>query len=287
MSFTDGSALPEQQIPMSGRLDFLFAERCRVEVEDGVPMMISISEDDELATPIPAARLAVLMLGPGTSITHGAVSALARMGCLILWTGEQGVRIYSAGNPGGSSGQHMQKQALALSDPAFRLAAARRLYKIMIGKDPPPGRSIDQLRGLEGVWVRNTYAKLALDHGVIWCGRSPKSSDPINQAISQSTSTLYGLSEAVILALGLSPAIGIVHAGSERSLVFDLADTIKFVTVVPVAFRVVVENPDLVGHDLSGVVRRACRDLFIRERILERLVTVCKYVIFDDALGNC
>lgn len=277
--------MPEPSIPISGRLDFLFVERCRVEVEDGVPMVISITDDEELATPIPAARLAVLMLGPGTSVTHGAVTALARMGCLLLWTGEHGVRIYSAGKPGGASGQHMQEQALSLSDPVFRLDAARRLYKVMMSKDPPQGRSIDQLRGLEGVWVRSAYTRLALEHGIIWCGRNPKSLDPMNQAISQSTSTLYGISEAVILALGLSPAIGIVHAGSERSLVFDLADTVKFVTVVPVAFRVVAENPDMKGRDLSGAVRRACRDLFVRERLLERLVTICKHVIFDDALG--
>ncbi|MBU2765671.1 type I-E CRISPR-associated endonuclease Cas1 [Acidithiobacillus ferrivorans] len=273
-------------MPISGRLDFLFVERCRVEVEDGVPVVVSVANDEELMTPIPAARLAVLMLAPGTSVTHGAIVALARMGCLLLWTGEHGVRIYSAGKPGGAIGQHLQKQALLLADPVFRLAAARRLYKVMMGKDPPQGRSVDQLRGLEGVWVREAYARLSDEHGVIWPGRNQKSLDTVNQAISQATSTLYGISEAVILAMGLSPAIGIVHAGSDRSLVFDLADTVKFVTVVPVAFRVAAENPGMPGRDLSGVVRRACRDLFVREKLLERLVTICKHVVFDDALDS-
>ena len=251
-----------------------------------MPVIIMQLDEDAVATPIPAARLAVLMLGPGTSVTHGAVTALARMGCLLLWTGEHGVRIYSVGKPGGASGQHIQKQALSLADPTIRLAAARRLYKVMMGKDPPQGRSIDQLRGLEGVWVRDAYARIALEQGVIWCGRDQKSQDPANHAISQATSTLYGISEAVILALGLSPAIGIVHAGSERSLVFDLADTVKFATVVPVAFRVVAEHPDMLGRDLSGAVRRACRDLFVREHLLERLITICKHVVFDDVLGS-
>lgn len=284
MLSTDGSTAPEHLMPVSGRLDFLFVERCRVGLEDGVPVVVSVVDDDEITTPIPAARLAVLMLGPGTSVTHGAIMALARMGCLLLWTGEQGVRIYAAGKPGGASGQHMQKQALALTDPVARLAAARRLYKIMMGKDPPAGRSIDQLRGLEGVWVREKYTRLSTEYGVDWRGRNPKLSDQANQAVSQSTSTLYGISEAVILALGLSPAIGIVHTGSERSLVFDLADTVKFVTVVPVAFRVVAENPGMFGRDLSGAVRRACRDLFVRERLLDRLVTICKHLVFGDAL---
>lgn len=228
-------------------------------------------------TPIPVDRLACLMLGPGTSISQDAIKACADAGCLVLWTGESGVRLYSAGQPGGASGAQILRQAEVLLDPQKRLRAARRLYAWMMGEEPPANRSIEQLRGLEGVWVRNRYAELAKLYGVDWKGRNQKLSDPANRAISMATSTLYGVTEAAILALGYSPALGVVHTGDSRSLVFDMADTVKFRTVVPLAFEMASGHGD--DKDLAGIVRRACRDLFVKEKLLDLLVDIIQEVI--------
>ncbi len=76
------------------------------------------------------------------------------------------------------------------------------------------------------------------------------------------------LSEAVILAAGFSPAIGFIHEGDPRSLVFDLADTVKFKTVVPLAFDVFLSD----AHDVRSSVRRACRDLFRESQMIETLM---------------
>lgn len=219
---------------VSRRCSFLYLEHCRIDLENGAPIAVSKG----CQTPIPAAMLVCLLLGPGTSVTHQAIAMLAKLGCLIVWVGEHGVRMYSAGNPGGASGRRMLAQALVVNDPGKRLDAARRLYHIMLEMSAPNGRSIDQLRGIEGSWVRAEYARLSKIYGVLWHGRNQNSTDidPANRAISIATSTLYGVCEAVILALGLSPAMGIVHSGSERALVFDLADTVKFRTVIPEAF---------------------------------------------------
>jgi CRISPR-associated protein Cas1 len=46
---------------------------------------------------VPAATLTLLMLGPGTVITHAAVKTLADVGCLIVWCGEEAVRLYAQG----------------------------------------------------------------------------------------------------------------------------------------------------------------------------------------------
>ena len=266
--------------PVSRRCSFLYLEHCRIELDDGVPTATT----ENAATPVPVGVLTCLMLGPGTTVTHGSMELLARLGCLVLWTGEHGIRMYSAGNPGGASGRRMMDQALCVADTGKRLDAARRLYRIMMGVDAPKARSIDQLRGLEGSWVRAEYARLAKEHNVPWKGRSQKIGDPANRAISMATSTLYGICEAVILALGLSPAMGIVHSGSERALVFDIADTVKFRTVVPEAFRVAGENGE--STTLAGDVRRACRDLFAREHLMVRLVDICEQVVFGDALAG-
>ena len=271
----------EHLSPVSGRIGFLYLEHAIIDVDGGTPRAVC----SEGETQIPAGGLACLMLGPGTSITQSAVVLLARSGCLVLWTGEEGVRVYSAGSPGGASGRRLLEQAHIADADGSRLAAARRLYRLMLGEEPPQGRSIDQMRGLEGSFVRAEYARLSALHGARWSGRDLKRGDASNRAISMATSTLYGATEAAILAIGLSPALGIVHRGDERSLVFDIADTVKFKTVVPLAFRVAATWGDKPG--LSGAVRRHCRDLFVRERLLDRLVAITEHVVFGHDLADC
>lgn len=266
-------------LPASSRITFLMAEHCKIRMGGSVPVRVDLDDGDKTIreTPIPIERLACLMLGSGTSISQEAIKTCARTGCLVLWTGENGVRVYSAGQPGGASGVQILRQARIILDLQQRLQAARRLYTRMMHSEPPANRSIEQLRGLEGVWVRNRYAELAKLHGVAWNGRNQKLLDPVNSAISMATSTLYGITEAAILALGYSPALGIVHTGDARSLVYDMADTVKFQTVVPLAFEIAASHRD--AHDLSGIVRRGCRDLFTKEKLLDLLVDIIREVI--------
>lgn len=148
----------------------------------------------------------------------------------------------------------------------------------MFGEDAPAARSIEQLRGLEGVRVRAIYQQLANQHGIRHTTRDGASADPLNQAINVATAALYGLTEAVILALGHSPAVGFVHDGDRRSFVFDVADTVKFKTVVPLAFHLVAEST----LNIEGRVRRGCRDLFVAECMAEKLVRIVKDVIYGD-----
>src|ERR1019366_9176626 len=67
---------------------FLYVQQCRIE-QDG--KSISVWEDTG-RTAVPCAALSLLMLGPGTAITHAAVRTLAESGCMILRCGEEGVR---------------------------------------------------------------------------------------------------------------------------------------------------------------------------------------------------
>ena len=48
---------------------------------------------------VPAASLGVLMLGPGTNISHRAVELLGDSGTSVIWVGEHGVRYYAHGRP--------------------------------------------------------------------------------------------------------------------------------------------------------------------------------------------
>ena len=67
---------------------------------------------------IPVGGVVCLLLEPGTSITHAAIALAADCGTLLIWIGEGGVRLYSAGQPGGARADRLLYQArLALEDP--------------------------------------------------------------------------------------------------------------------------------------------------------------------------
>ena len=78
------------------------------------------------------------------------VALAARVGCLICWIGEAGVRLYSAGQPGGARADRLLYQAsLALNEDA-RLKVVKQMYRVRFGDEPPAKRSVNQLRGIEG-----------------------------------------------------------------------------------------------------------------------------------------
>ncbi len=67
-------------------LSYLYAEHCKIDQEAKAIAL----HDATGKTPVPCAALSLLMLGPGTSITHAAIRALADSGCLVAWVGEEG-----------------------------------------------------------------------------------------------------------------------------------------------------------------------------------------------------
>jgi CRISPR-associated protein Cas1 len=201
------------------------------------------------------------------------VALAARAGCLLVWIGEAGVRLYAAGQPGGARADRLLYQARLALDEATRLRVVRRMYALRFGEEPPERRSVDQLRGIEGARVKALYANHARLHGVPWRGRKydPSqwdASDLPNRCLSAATAALYGLCEAAVLAAGYAPAIGFLHTGKPLSFVYDVADVYKFETVVPLAFRIAARRP----AQPEGEVRRACRDVFRRANLLERLI---------------
>ncbi len=220
------------------------------------------------------------MLEPGTRVSHRAVELAARVGCLLLWVGEGGVRLYAAGQPGGARSDRLLYQAKLALDPKLRLKVVRKMYAVRFGEEPPANRSIDQLRGIEAARVRKTYQNLSDRYGIRWKGRKYdpthwEGSDTVNQALSAATASLYGITEAAILAAGYAPAIGFIHWGKPRSFVYDIADLVKFETVVPVAFEVASRNRE---HP-ERAVRHRCRDAFRRHRIVERLIPLVDEVL--------
>lgn len=283
---------PPRPIPIRERASIVFVEKGRLDVLDGAFVVV---DENGIRTHIPIGGLGCLMLEPGTRVSHMAVVLAARAGTLLIWVGEAGVRLYAAGQPGGARADRLLLQARLALDDELRLKVVRKMYALRFQEDPPERRSVDQLRGIEGVRVRETYKLLAQRHGVKWDGRNydPQAwstADMVNRCLSAATASLYGITEAAVLAAGYAPAIGFLHTGKPQSFVYDIADIIKFETVVPEAFRVaaaVQQSKPLDGKpvgDPVAAVRRRCRDAFRRSNVLGRLIPLIEEVLAAGGL---
>lgn len=273
---------PPRPIPLKDRASLVFVERAQLDVLDGAFVAVNA---DGTRTQIPVGGLAGIMLEPGARISHAAVALAARVGTLITWVGEAGVRLYSAGQPGGARADRLLWQAsIALNDDA-RLRVVRKMYAIRFGEDAPQRRSINQLRGIEGVRVRESYALLAQQYGVDWKRRSYdvadwEAGDVPNRCLSAATACLHGLTEAAVLAAGYAPAIGFLHTGKPLSFVYDIADLWKLQTVVPEAFRIAGQSAKgKLDMAPDRAVRLACRDAFRKSGLLSRLIPQIEEVL--------
>lgn len=278
---------PPVPIPLKDRASLVFVERAQLDVLDGAFVAVNA---DGTRTHIPIGGLAGLMLEPGARISHAAVVLAARTGTLITWVGEAGVRLYSAGQPGGARSDKLLWQASIALDPAARLRVVRAMYGFRFGEAAPQRRSINQLRGIEGVRVREAYALLARQHGVDWRRRryDPgdwEAADVPNRCLSSATSCLHGLAEAAVLAAGYAPAIGFLHSGKPRSFVYDVADLFKLDTVVPEAFRIAGQHArGKLDMAPDRAVRLACRDAFRRTNLLGRIIPVIEEMLMAGDL---
>ena len=269
------SLKPPKPIPLKERAAMVFVERSRIDVKDGAFVAI---DAEGMRTHIPVGGIACLMLEPGARISHAAVALAAQAGTLVTWVGEAGVRLYSAGQPGGARSDKLLWQAsLALNDAA-RLKVVRAMFAHRFGEEPPTRRSVDQLRGIEGHRVKQSYELLARKFGVTWTRRKydPSkwdSADVANRCLSSATACLHGLSEAAVLAAGYAPAIGFLHRGKPRSFVYDIADLWKLETVVPEAFRIAAQaQKGQLEISPERAVRLACRDAFRKTRLLSEII---------------
>lgn len=271
------SYIPLSPIPLKDRTSMIFLQYGQIDVIDGAFVLI---DKTGIRTHIPVGSIACIMLEPGTRISHAAVRLAATTGTLLVWVGEAGVRMYASGQPGGARSDRLLYQAKLALDEDLRLKVVRKMFELRFGEPAPSRRSVEQLRGIEGARVRQTYVLLAKRYGVKWNGRryDPKDwekGDVVNQCISAATACLYGITEAAILAAGYAPAIGFVHSGKPLSFVYDIADIVKFEGVVPLAFEIAAQTP--LNPDKE--VRLACRDVFRSQKTLARLIPLIEEVL--------
>lgn len=260
------------QVRLEDRVSYLYLEYARVvqnrtgvwalreEGEDAEPGAKRVAE--KRLVQLPVGGICVLLLGPGTSVTQPAMSSLANSGATVVFTGGGGVPVYAAAVPLTSSARWAQAQARMWADESALLAAARHLYLARFPEFPVGGSmSLNAMRGLEGRMVRDTYQRCARQAGQTYFKRDPTADDPVNVSLNIANGILYGCAASACATLAVNPALGIIHRGNSRALLFDLADVYKTTISIPAAFRAAgSDSPaEAVRRDVRAQIHR--RDL--------------------------
>lgn len=251
------------------RVSTVYVERCHVDRDENA--VVFINKDRTVR--LPAALIGSVLMGPGTRVTHGAMSLLGDSGTAVAWVGEHGVRMYAAALGPARSSHVIQRQAQLVSDDALRLGVARAMFLMRFPDVDTSGRSMQQLRGMEGARVKKLYRAHADRTGVAWKRREYKpgeafaAGDDVNRVLSAANAALYGACHAAIVGVGASPALGFVHVGSAISFVLDVADLYKAEYTIPLAFDLAAE-----GRVDESDARWALRDRFAASGFMGRVV---------------
>ena len=133
--------------------------------------------------------------------------------------------------------------------------------------------TLAELRGFEGRRVRDTYSRLAHQHGIQQFRRQATGAkDPVNIGLNIGNAILYGLAGTVCAALSLNPALGVIHEGNSRAFLFDLGDLYKEETSMAGAFECGNMN------DLA-VTRKRIRELIHQNNVLEDMMRyTCEFL---------
>lgn len=264
---------------VSDRISTIYVERCHIDRDENAVVMVN----RERTVRVPAAMIAAMLVGPGTRITHGAITLLADSGTCVSWVGEHGVRMYAAGLGPARGAQVAQRQAQLVVDKHSRLQVARRMFEMRFPDDDVSEATMSVLRGMEGARVKKLYRYHAKRTGVEWKRREYRAGDAfgagddVNRLLSAGNAVLYGVCHAAIVGVGAIPSLGFVHVGNATSFVLDIADLYKAELTIPLAFDLAAE-----GKTEESDVRYALRDLFAQGRFMKRVVADVLHLIMGD-----
>ena len=259
----------ETLAPAKDRWTPLYLEHGRLEVDDSSVKWISASG---MLCRIPVATVSALLIGPGVTITSAAMKACAESNTPLCWTGEECMRFYAFGLAPNHTNEMPRLHAAAWADKKRRKLIAQRMFLMRFPGEDVADKTINELRGMEGLRVRALYNRLGLEYGVTWKGRNYDrsnwdTSDGINKALSTANASLYALCSAVVCSLGYLPSLGFVHDGGTLPFVYDVADLYKHLTSIPAAFMAIRQS----AQDDGELVRQFLKELVEKEKILQSM----------------
>ena len=271
------------RIPHADRHGLLWLSRGALTVRDGTLRFERQGARDE-SSPlesgeygIPFQSLSMILLGPGSTVSHDALRLMARHGAALVAVGEDGVRCYTAPPLMPDTSDVARRQMRAWSDPdGERITVARKMYALRLG-EVLPQESLDALRGVEGARMKQTYKILADRFGIVWRGRRydrtiPLATDIPNQAINHASVAVTSAAVIAVTAVGAIPQLGFIHEHSGDAFALDIADLFRDTVLLPAAFksaRSVTDNPAL---NLERLTRRTTGELLRSERVIPKMI---------------
>ena len=284
--------LETARIPHADRHGLLWLSRGALTVRDGTLRFERQAEPDADSSldsgeyGIPFQSLSMILLGPGSTVSHDALRLMARHGTALVAVGEDGVRCYTAPPLMPDTSEIARKQMQAWADAkGQRITIARRMYALRLG-EVLPQQDLNALRGVEGARMRRTYQTLAQRYGIEWRRRRYDRNDPLwadipNQAINHASVAVTSAAVIAVTAIGAIPQLGFIHEHSGEAFALDVADLFRDTILLPAAFRsakAVMDNPSL---DIERHTRRTTGELLRTERVISKMIDRVK-TLFDD-----
>lgn len=282
--------LESARVPHSDRHGLIWLERGELCVINGCVHFVR--GRDTLTTTfdqIPHQTVSMILLGPGSSVTHDALRLLARHGTLLAAVGVDGVRSYTAPPMMPDKSDAARRQAELWANPRRRISVARHMYALRLG-EVLPHRDLNTLRGIEGSRVKVTYRLMADRFGVEWNGRhfnraNPGNDDLPNQAINHAATAVQAAAAIAVQAVAAIPQLGFIHEDSGQSFVLDIADLYRDHITLAIAFTAVKQS-EKSGDAMDRVVRREAARVFRKEAVIPSMIDRIKQVLRMDEVAN-
>ncbi len=285
--------LAESRIPHADRHGLLWLSRGNLYVDDGTLHFLAAKSD--LFKPgvyaIPYQSVSMILMGPGTTVSHDALRILARHGTLLAAIGEGGIRFYTAPPMGQGHSDVARSHARLWADEEIRLGVARRMYAFRFGR-VLPHRDITVLRGIEGGRVKSMYKTHAEKYGIPWRGRrydrqNPGANDIPNQALNHAATFVESAADIAVAAVGALPPLGFIHEDSSNAFTLDIADLWRDEFTVPLAFSVarkVLDDPEKL---LEREIRFTAAAWFRKRKLIPAMIDRIKELLHvDDDRGG-
>lgn len=236
---------------------------------------------------VPQQAISIVLLGPGSSVTHDALRLLARHGCALAAIGEGAVRFYTAPPLMPDTSAVARAQAERWADPKQRMEVARAMYALRFGEIVRT-REITVLRGQEGARIKRAYQLAAERYGIAWSGRrynreDPEGGDLANQAINHAGSAVTAAACVAVAATGAIPQLGFVHEDSGQSFVLDIADLNRHDVLLDIAFGAVKEARGRCAEPVERLVRKRAAQLFRQRDVIPTMIDRIKTLLLSPA----
>ena len=282
--------LDSAKVPHKDRAGLLYLARGALTARDGALAFLQrdTTEADALAPgdyAIPLQGISMILLGPGSTVSHDALRLLAYARTALAAVGEDGVRMYTAPPLIPDRSGLARIQARFWANDAMRLTIVRRMYAWRMG-ELLPHRDLDVLRGIEGARMKQSYRLIAQQIGIDWQGRhydraNPQAGDLPNQALNHSASAVEAAAAIAVASTATIPQLGFIHEDPGQSFVLDIADLFRDKVTVPCAFRAARRVAERPVENLERVTRRLTGQTLALKRVIPAMIDRIK-ALFDE-----